>query len=139
MSEMYTHGWSDPRMGKGEQYVFSMTTSLAPMMCEDSINYRVPVQLATEKNNTFVVHVGDLHIRVFTPEKLPDFIQVRLSMIKASVGGETLTMKIDQNLTTLDLFRTRQGNLENIGWQASETMCIVIMTPEELSVVKDMR
>lgn len=123
----------------GNQYVFSAATDLSPVMCEDGINYRVPVQIESGTSNTFVVHVGNMHIRVFTPEKLPDFIRVRLSMIKASVGGETLTMKIDQNLTTLDLFRTRRGNLEDIGWQASETMCIVVMSRKELSMVKDMR
>jgi hypothetical protein len=127
MSEIYAN-----------QYVFSPNTDLSPVMCEDGINYRVPVQIATERKNTYVVHIGNMSIRVFTPETLPDFVRVRVSMIKASGRNETLTMKIDDNLTTLDLFRTRRGNLEDIGWQASETMCIVVMSAKELSTLKGM-
>jgi hypothetical protein len=123
----------------GNQYAFSADTDLAPLMSEDGINYRVPVQIETETDNTFVVHVGNKHVRVFTPEKLPDFIRVRLSMIKASGGGEMLNIKSDAHLSILDMFRTRQGNLEGIGWQASDTMFIVIMSSKELSTVKDIR
>jgi hypothetical protein len=119
----------------GNQYVFSAATDLSPVMCEDGINYRVPVQLATEKSNTFVIHVGNMSIRVFTMDTLPDFIRVRLSMIKASGGDVTL----DDHLSILELFGTRRGNLEDIGWQASETMCIVVMSSKELSTLKGMR
>ena len=118
----------------GNQYVFSAATDLSPVMCEDGINYRVPVQLPTEMHNTFVIHVGNMSIRVFTPETLPDFVRVRVSMIKASGGDVTL----DDHLSILDLFGTRRGNLENIGWQASETMCIVVMSAKELSILKGM-
>ena len=79
--------------------VFSGTANLSPMMCETTNNYRVPVQVPTEysTDNKHVVHVGDMHIRVFTPDKLPDFIRVRLSMIKASGMDEPLT--VDDRLT----------------------------------------
>jgi hypothetical protein len=59
--------------------------------------------------------------------------------IKASGGGEMLNIKSDAHLSILDMFRTRQGNLEGIGWQASDTMFIVIMSSKELSTVKDIR
>jgi len=120
------------------QYVFNALTDLSPVMAEDGINYRVPVQVATETSNKYVVHVGNMSIRVFTDDTLTDCIRVRLSMIKASGVGETLNTKLDDILTTLELFRTRKGNLETVGWQASSTMFIVVMGDKELASLKGM-
>ena len=69
MTKQYAHGWNDPRMWMQNQYVFSAATNLAPLACEIGAGYRVPAQLATEKNNTYVVHVGDMQIRVFGNNK----------------------------------------------------------------------
>jgi hypothetical protein len=117
---------------------FNVHTDLSPVMSEDGINYRVPVQVAIRASNNlgYVVHVGNMSIRVFTDDTLPDFIRVRLSMIKASGVGETLNKNLDDILTTLELFRTRHGNLETVGWQAASTMFIVVMSHEELVSLK---
>jgi hypothetical protein len=123
------------------QAVFNAATNLSPVMCEDGINYRVPVQVPTiprKKDDTHVVHVGNMSIRVFTDDTLPDFIRVRLSMIRASGGGGTLDTRPDSHLSILDLFRTRHGNLEGVGWQASDTMFVVVMSRKELSILKGM-
>jgi hypothetical protein len=117
---------------------FNVHTDLSPVMSEDGINYRVPVQVAIGASNKYVVHVGNMLVRVFTDDTLPDFIRVRLSMIKASDVGETLNKKLDDILTTLELFRTRHGNLETVGWQAASTMFIVVMSHEELISLKGM-
>ena len=92
--------------------------------------YRVPVQI---ENELHTVYVGDNHKRMFDADSLPDFIKHRLAMIAVSNQGELLP---DISVTKLRLFETRQGHLECIGWRASPSFYIVVMTYDELESLK---
>jgi hypothetical protein len=50
-------------------------------------------------------------------------------MIKASPRDE---IKTDRELHKLDLFKSRGRGFEYVGWQASETMFIVVMSEDEV-------
>ena len=93
--------------------------------------YRVPVRVEGEKHT---IYVGDNHTRMFDADTLPAFIKHKLAMI--IVSGSQVYMK-DEFLSKLDLYTTpKTGNLQTIGWRASETMYIVVMSEEELTSLK---
>lgn len=95
--------------------------------------YRVPVRIESEKHTVFV---GDNHLRIFDHNTLPAFIKHKLAMIIVSPNPEFLPS--DKSLSRLTLFQT-QGETPMIGWQASDTMYIVIMTDAELESLKGYR
>jgi len=95
--------------------------------------YRVPVRIEGAKHTIFV---GDDHLRIFDYDTLPVFIKHKLSMIIVSANPEVLST--DTKLSRLDLFKT-QGDTPTIGWRASNTMYIVIMTDAELESLKGYR
>ena len=95
--------------------------------------YRVPVRIEGAKHTIFV---GDEHLRIVDYDTLPAFIKHKLSMIIVSSNPEVLTM--DTRLSRLDLFKT-QGDTPTVGWRASNTMYIVIMTDAELESLKGYR
>lgn len=108
-------------------YVFMALDTLSPIVHEVSWgHYRMPVQV---NENSYVVYIGDNHKRYYTDESLPDFIKLRIGMIKVSPKDE---VKTDRELHKLDLFKCRGSGFDFIGWQASETMFTVIMSEEEL-------
>jgi hypothetical protein len=95
--------------------------------------YRVPVRIEGAKHTIFV---GDNHLRIFDLDTLPVFIKHKLSMI--IVSGMPEYLPIDAALSRLALFQT-QGETPTIGWQASNTMYVVIMTNAELESLKGYR
>ena len=95
--------------------------------------YRVPVRIESEKHTIFV---GDNHLRIFDFDTLPVFIKHKLAMIIVSPTPEFLPS--DESLSRLTLFQT-QGETPMIGWKASSTMYIVIMTDAELESLKGYR
>jgi hypothetical protein len=108
--------------------------SLSPMGHELGEGlYRVPVQI---KNEQHTVYVGDNHKRMFDADSLPDFLKHKLAMIAVSGQGELLN---DEVLTRLHLFATKRGDLECIGWRATNTFYVVVMTDDELESLKGMR
>ena len=108
-------------------YVFMALDTLSPITHEFSWgHFRVPVQV---NDDHYVVYVGDHHRRYFTDESLPDFIKHRIGMIKASPRDD---IKTDRELHKLDLYKSRGRGFEYVGWQASDTMFIVIMSDGEL-------
>jgi len=116
-------------------YVFSnddIVKSLSPISHEfEEGLYRVPVRVGGE-NHT--IYVGDNHTRMFDADTLPAFIKHKLAII--IVSGSQVYMK-DEFLSKLDLYATpKTGNLQTIGWRASETMYIVVMSEEELTSLK---
>lgn len=115
-------------------YVFSnddVVRSLSPISHEfEEGLYRVPVRI---EGNKHTIYVGDNHTRMFDADTLPVFIKHKLAMIIVSATPESL---VSPNilLTNLELFATpKAGNLQTIGWRASETMYIVVMSEEELT------
>jgi hypothetical protein len=116
-------------------YVFSnndVVRSLSPISHEfEEGLYRVPVRIEGEKHT---IYVGDNHTRMFDADTLPAFIKHKLAII--IVSGSQVYMK-DEFLSKLDLYATpKTGNLQTIGWRASETMYIVVMSEEELTSLK---
>lgn len=113
--------------------IIGRVNSLSPMGHEFGEGlYRVPVQIENERHT---VYVGDNHKRMFDADSLPDFLKHKLAMITVSGQGETLRVT-DDLLTRLILFTTKKGDLECIGWRASPTFYIVVMTDDELESLK---
>jgi hypothetical protein len=88
--------------------------------------YRVPVQI---KNEQHTVYVGDNHKRMFDADSLPDFLKHKLAMI---IARNERPLTSDDLLSELTLFMTRRGDFEYIGWRASPSYYIVVMTYAEL-------
>ena len=114
--EVYTYVIEDGRVVR----------NLAPVSHETEGLYRVPVHI---ENELHTVYVGDNHTRMFDADTLPDFLKHKLAMITVSGNGELIQDKL---LSPLSLFATRKGKLETIGWRASQSMYIVVMTLSEL-------
>ena len=115
-------------------YVFSnddVVRSLSPISHEfEEGLYRVPIRIEGDKHT---IYVGDHHVRMFDTDTLPAFIKHKLAMIIVSATPESLVIP-NILLTNLELFATpKAGNLQTIGWRASETMYIVVMSEEELT------
>ena len=115
-------------------YVFSnddVVRSLSPISHEfEEGLYRVPVRIEQEKHT---IYVGDNHTRMFDTDTLPAFIKHKLAMIIVSATPES-SIRTDAQLTNLELFATpRTGDLQTVGWRASHTMYIVVMSEEELT------
>jgi hypothetical protein len=114
-------------------YVFDLggvIKSLSPISHEFEGLYRVPVRIEGEKHTIFV---GDNHKRMFDADTLPAFIKHKLAMIIVSATPESVN-KSDEFLSKLELFATpRTGDLQTVGWRASHTMYIVVMSEEELT------
>ena len=100
--------------------------SLAPVSHETEGLYRVPVHI---ENELHTVYVGDNHTRMFDADTLPDFMKHKLAMITVRHRGELVQ---DKALSVLNLFATRKGDLETVGWRASPSMYIVVMSMGEL-------
>lgn len=100
--------------------------SLAPVSHETEGLYRVPVHI---ENELHTVYVGDNHTRMFDADTLPDFMKHKLAMITVRHRGELVQ---DKALSALNLFATRKGDLETVGWRASPSMYIVVMDMGEL-------
>jgi hypothetical protein len=104
--------------------------SLSPISHEfEGGQYRVPVRIEGEKHTIFV---GDNHTRMFDADTLPAFIKHKLAMIIVSATPESVN-KPDDFLSKLELYNTRKGGLQSIGWKASQSMYIVVMSEEELT------
>lgn len=88
--------------------------------------YRVPVKI---ENGLHTVYVADDHVRMFDADTLPDFVRHKLAMIVVKDWGN---LPDDNILSTLDLFAARDGDMHTIGWKASDSYYIVVMTTSEL-------
>ena len=118
-------------------YVFSnddVVRSLSPISHEfEEGLYRVPVRIEGEKHT---IYVGDNHKRMFDADTLPAFIKHKLAMIIVSATPESL-VRTDVWLTNLELYNTpKTGNLQTVGWRASQSMYIVVMSEEELDSLR---
>ena len=117
-------------------YVFSnddVVRSLSPISHEfEEGLYRVPVRIEQEKHT---IYVGDNHTRMFDTDTLPAFIKHKLAMIIVSATPES-PIRTDAQLTNLELYNPRVGDLELIGWRASQSMYVVVMSEEELDSLR---
>lgn len=117
-------------------YVFNQNDgavrSLSPVSHPVAGMYRVPVRIEEGKHT---IYVGDNHTRMFDYDTLPAFIKHKLAMIIVSATPESL-IRTDAQLTNLELYNSRVGDMHLIGWRASQTMYIVVMSDEELESLK---
>jgi len=118
-------------------YVFSnddVVRSLSPISHEfEEGLYRVPVRIEQEKHT---IYVGDNHTRMFDTDTLPAFIKHKLAMIIVSATPESL-VKPNVLLTNLELYATpKAGSLQTVGWRASQSMYVVVMSEEELDSLR---
>lgn len=123
---------------KTEELVSMMTLSPLEANVEDESHryYRVPVH---QDGDVHTVFVGDNFRRRFTADTLPDFIALKLSMIKASAKPELLIDNIEEDnpsfLLMLYSIIPAQG-FETIGWQLSRHYLMVILTQAQLESLK---
>jgi hypothetical protein len=111
-----------------DAYRFINENNLSPVGLEsDKEMYRVPVHIEKELHTVFV---GDNHKRMFDADSLPDFLKHKLAMI---IARNERPLTSDDLLSELTLFMTRRGDFECIGWRASPSYYIVVMSGDELS------
>jgi hypothetical protein len=111
-----------------DAYRFINENNLSPVGLEsDKEMYRVPVHIEKELHTVFV---GDNHKRMFDADSLPDFLKHKLAMI---IARNERPLTSDDLLSELTLFMTRRGDFEYIGWRASPSYYIVVMSGDELS------
>ena len=76
------------------------------------------------------MHVKEGVNRIWTDETMPDFIKTKLTMILASQVKEPIP---DDELNRIELYINHDNpELGEVGWRASESMFIIVMTDEEL-------
>lgn len=98
--------------------------------------YRVPVH---QDGDVHTVFVGDNFRRRFTPNTLPDFLALKLSMIKASAKPELLIDNVEEDSPSFAIMLYSMlpfEGFETIGWQLSRQYLIVVLTEDELESLK---
>ena len=97
--------------------------------------YRVPVYQEGDEHTVFV---GDNFRRRFTLDTLPDFLALKLSMIKASAKPELLIDDTEDSPSFAMLLYSMLPfeGFETIGWQLSKRYMVVILTEEQLEELK---
>lgn len=91
--------------------------------------HRVPMR-KIGKERAYLMHVKEGVNRIWTDETMPDFIKTKLTMILASQVKEPIP---DDELDRIELYINHDNpELSEVGWQASESMFIIVMTDEEL-------
>lgn len=98
--------------------------------------YRVPVH---QDGDVHTVFVGDNFRRRFTLDTLPDFVALKLSMIKASVRPELLIDNVEEDSPSFAIIlysMLPKEGFETIGWQLSTHYSIVVLTEAELEELK---
>lgn len=81
-------------------------------------------------SRSYLIGVGDKSFRIIDDTNMPSFIKQKLTMILASQSDEP---QADEELDKLELYNNR-GNpeLNDIGWRASQTVFVIILSDEEL-------
>lgn len=82
--------------------------------------YRVPLR---KQGNHYTIYVADGYKREFNENTLPDEIKTKMAMILA----RSQQILYDHELTHLGLMTTRDNELSDVGWQASDSWFIVVL------------
>ena len=80
----------------------------------------------------YEIVIGKNHRRIFTDNTLPDFIKKVLAMAKASATK----VLHDSEMYKFELYVCPVKHMEYIGWQASQSVFIIVMTKEQLDKLK---
>jgi len=107
-----------------------MLKGLIPLVHQTMWNlHRVPMS-KIGKERAYLMHVKEGVNRIWTDETMPDFIKTKLTMILASQVKEPIP---DDELNRIELYINHDNpELGEVGWRASESMFIIVMTDEEL-------
>jgi hypothetical protein len=91
--------------------------------------YRVPLRRVDEKH---YVYFGNGTSRIYTADTLPDCIKHKLTMILAS--STALLYDEEDRSFGVHTLMNNQGlsEMHDIGWRASDTFFVVVITREEL-------
>lgn len=116
--------------------MMSLSPITANVPDESQKYYRVPVYQEGDEHTVFV---GDNFKRRFTLDTLPDFLALKLSMIKASAKPELLiddTEDHNPSFAMLLYSMLPYEGFETIGWQLSKRYMMVILAEEQLEELK---
>jgi hypothetical protein len=108
----------------------------ANVLNESQKYYRVPVY---QEGDEHIVFVGDNFKRRFTLDTLPDFLALKLSMIKAVAKPELLIDDMEDHNPSFAILLYSMlpyEGFETIGWQLSKRYMMVILTEDELEELK---
>lgn len=110
--------------------VYTMLDNLVPLVHQTMWElHRVPMR-KLGKERAYLMHVKEGVNRIWTDETMPDFIKTKLTMILASQVKEPIP---DDELDRIELYINHDNpELSEVGWRASESMFIIVMTDEEL-------
>ena len=101
--------------------------NLSPVLHETlADHYRVPIK---HKEPRYSIYVKPDYKRIFLEEKLPPFIQSRLTMAKAACER----ILPDNELYEVGMYIYRGNGMGDVAWRASESMYIVVMDKHELN------
>ena len=92
--------------------------------------YRVPV---VKIKDEYVVYIEPNFTRIYK-NKLPDYIQSKVTL--ATARAENLID--DSEISWLDIYtyKGEYDSMENIGWQISENLYVIVLPQEELDLLK---
>lgn len=115
--------------------MMSLSPITANLPNEGQKHYRVPVY---QEGDDHTVFVGDNFRRKFTLDTLPDYLALKLSMIKASAKPELLINDAEDSPSFAMLLYSMlpYEGFETIGWQLSKRYMMVILTESQLEELK---
>ena len=92
---------------------------------------RVPLRRIADH---YVVYVADGYARRYDEDTLPDELKTKMAMILASPHSKVLP---DRRLQKITLYVNNESEeLDEIGWQASETYFCMVLTRPTLALMK---
>lgn len=92
---------------------------------------RVPVRKIEDH---YIVFVADAYHRLYDEETLPDELKTKMAMILASPHEKVLP---DLKLQKITLYTNNESEeLDEIGWQASNTFFCVVLTRPTLALMR---
>jgi hypothetical protein len=106
----------------------TMLTELSPIVSQYNMGmFRVPLHRV---DNSYRIFVADKFTRVYDEDTLPDEVKTKMAMILAS---DYQAVSNDVDLSMLSIYQTPDNEaMREIGWRASETYFVVILTAETL-------
>lgn len=103
----------------------------SPMTAQhDAKMYRVPMWI---DNGEYMVAIGHDQYRNYTDETLPDMIKAKLSMIRAFPPHVLPYYMVNALVPYINHHDPR---LDDIGWQVTQEMYMLIMTIEQLEEMR---
>ena len=109
-----------------------LSEKLAPVVHQWNCDLvRVPVRKIEDH---YIVYVADGYHRRYDEETLPDELKTKMAMILASPHEKVLP---DLKLQKITLYTNNESEeLDEIGWQASETYFCMVLTRPTLALMR---